>query len=235
MEEINIKDIFIVIRHKKISILVITSIITIIGIIYSLIFVTPVYTSSAILVLSSNNNADGTSDVVSTDITLNSKLVATYEELIKSGKILKKVVGNLQDIQIDETELRTNIAISAISGTDILRISMNSSSPEHAAIIVNEVSKVFIEEINQVYSIDNIILWEEGEVPSTSSNIDTVRNISISIIIGLIVSAIYVFVMHILDTTIKSEKDIENLLGVPVLAVIPILKEEDIRLKGETK
>ena len=42
------------------------------------------------------------------------------------------------------------------------------------------------------------------------------------IFVGLVVAVLYVLVANMLDTTIKSQEDVERVFKVPVLAAIPI-------------
>ena len=45
--------------------------------------------------------------------------------------------------------------------------------------------------------------------------------------IGVIVSIAYVLISNMLDTTIKSEEDIEKNLKLTVLATIPLYSQDD--------
>ena len=116
MEELDLKELFNIFWHKKIEVLLIVLIFAIIGVIYTLGFVTPMYSSSTTLVLASsgkNENApdSGITSSTATEITVNSKLVSTYSELVKSKNILRQVISNLK-MKIDEDYLRKNITVS---------------------------------------------------------------------------------------------------------------------------
>ena len=45
-------------------------------------------------------------------------------------------------------------------------------------------------------------------------------------LIGLVVSVIYIFILNMLDTTIKTVEDIEIQFKIPVLASIPLYSFE---------
>ena len=102
--EIDLKEILLDFWNKKLQIILIISISILIGIMYTIAFVKPVYTSSTTLVLAtsgSENKQDTTNSITTTDVTLNSKLVSTYSELVKSKKVLRKVISNL-NIDVEE-------------------------------------------------------------------------------------------------------------------------------------
>ena len=102
MEEIDLKEFVMLFWNRKVSIILITVIFMVIGIIYSVGFVTPKYTSSTTLLLATSENSNSKTNTITTsDITLNSKLVSTYSELVKSKNVTRQVITNLG---IEETE-----------------------------------------------------------------------------------------------------------------------------------
>ena len=110
----------------KIKILLIVAIFIAIGIIYTIGFVTPMYTSSTTLVLATSENSTSKANTITTtDITLNSKLVSTYSELVKSKNVLRQVISNL-GIDIKEEELKKNITVSSVKDTELIEISVKS-------------------------------------------------------------------------------------------------------------
>ena len=114
MEEIDLKAIINIFWNKKIQIILIIIFFLGIGIFYTKEFTTPMYASSTTLVLASSENMDTTinTTITATDITINSKLVATYRELVKSKDILRKVISNL-GISIEEETLRRNVEVDS--------------------------------------------------------------------------------------------------------------------------
>lgn len=46
-------------------------------------------------------------------------------------------------------------------------------------------------------------------------------NILIAVVVGLMASMGLVFLLEYMDNTIKTSGDVENVLGIPVLGVIP--------------
>ena len=105
MEELDLKELLNLFWSKIFQILLIVIITTGIGVIYTFGFTTPKYSASTTLVLT---GAETTSDAASnsitaTDVTLNSKLVSTYRELVRSKKILRQVILGGADLTEDET------------------------------------------------------------------------------------------------------------------------------------
>ena len=108
-------------------------------------FVTPVYSSSTSIILASSNNTAKTADISSTtatELTVNSKLVSTYSELVESKNVLRKVISNL-NINIDEEILKKNVRVNAIKDTELIEITVTNENAREAARIANEIAVVF--------------------------------------------------------------------------------------------
>ena len=240
MEELDLKELFEIFWHKKVQIILLILIFMMIGVIYTIGFVTPMYTSSTTLVLvgtESTNNTENqvTESITTTDITINSKLVSTYSELVKSKSILGEVISNL-GIDIDEEELRKNIEVTSVEDTELIEISVSDENPTYAAKVANEIANVFREKIaGEIYKINNVYIVDQAEVESEPSNVNHMKDIVIFAFIGAVVAVMYVLIANMLDTTVKTQEDIEKIIKMPVLACVPIYDMEMEKLKKKSK
>ena len=226
MEELDLKELFEIFWSKKVQIILIVLIFAVIGVIYTMGFVTPVYTSSTTLVLATSNgenqsSTNTTNSITTTDITLNSKLVSTYSVLVRSKDVLGQVISNL-GIDISWENLKNNVTVSSVEDTEVLEIAVTNENPQYAADIANEIAKVFSDKVAEIYNINNVHIVDEAETPTGPSNVNHTKDVIIFAFIGVVVAVIYVLIANMLDTTIKTADDIERLYKLPVLASIPI-------------
>lgn len=236
MEELDLGQIFELFWNRKVQILLIILIFIVLGVTYTICFVTPKYTSSTTLVLATEQSSESTSkdsSITTTDVNLNSKLVSTYRELVKSAKVVRKVINNLK-INISEDSLKNSISVKVVSDSELIEISVTNEDAKLAANIANEVAKVFTEQVKEIYNINNVHVVDEAEEEANPSNINHVKDVILFICIGIVLSIIYVLVDNMLDTTVKSAEDIEKQCSVPVLASIPFDNSEG-RKKGGRK
>lgn len=226
MEEIELSELFKLIWEQKFKIILIIAIFIILGVGYTFYFVTPKYTSSTTLILASaSSSSSDSATITSNDLTINSKLVSTYSELIKSKRVLEKVITNLR-FDISEDELKKNIEVSSVKNTEIIKITVSNENSRYACKIANEIAKVFMEEIKGIYNLQNIQVVDEAEISENPSNNHYKRDIAIFALIGVGVAILNLMISSILDNTIKSEEDIERIYKLPVLAAIPIYEKE---------
>ena len=226
MEELDLKELFEIFWSKKVQIILIVLIFAVIGVIYTMGFITPVYTSSTTLVLATSSRenqgtTNTTNSITMTDVTLNSNLVSTYSVIVKSKDVLGQVISNL-GIDISWENLKNNVTVSAVEDTEVIEISVTNGNPQYAADIANEIAKVFTNKVSEIYNINNVYVVDEAEVNNAPSNINHQKDVIIFAFIGVVVAVIYVLIANMLDTTIKTADDIERQFKLPVLASIPI-------------
>lgn len=232
MEEIDLKEFVMLFWDRKVSIILITIIFMLIGIIYSVGFVTPKYTSSTTLLLATSESANSKTNTITTsDITLNSKLVSTYSELVKSKNVTRQVISNLG---IDETEdeLRNSITVNSVKDTELIKISVTDKNATNAYNIANEIAKVFTQKVSEIYNINNVQILDQAEISTTPSNINHAKDVIMFTFVGLFIAIVFVLVANMLDTTIKSSEEVEKLCNVPVIASIPLYSFEIAKNKG---
>ncbi len=234
MEEIDLKELLSLFWSKKTQIILIILIFMLLGVIYTIGFVTPKYSSSTTLVLASNNNQTTANTITATDITVNSKLVSTYSEIVKSKNIIRQVISNL-GMKLDEDDLRKNVTVSSVKDTELIEITVTNENPSYSAKIANEIAKVFIAKVKEIYNIENIQIVDEAEVETTPSNINHPKDVMIFTFIGVVVACGYVLIANMLDTTIKTAEEVERIFKMPVIATIPLYSFDPAKNKGGKK
>lgn len=236
MEELDLKELLQLFWEKKMQIILITAIFMTLGVIYSLGFVTPKYQSVTKLLLATNSSSESTAteSITTTDVTLNSKLVSTYSELVKSKKVIRQVISDL-GIKEDEQSVRSSVTVSAVSDTEVIEIRVKNEDPALAAKITNEIANVFIEIVKEYYGMENVHIVDEAEVAEEPFNINHTKTVLIFAFIGLVLASMYILVINMLDTTIKSEEDIEKISGLTVLASIPVYGTVEDKTKSKRR
>ncbi len=237
MEELDLKELLSLFWSKIFQIIVIVLIVTGVGVIYTYGFTTPKYSSSTTLVLTGSEpstSSDATNSITTTDITLNSKLVSTYSELVKSSKVLRQVISNL-GIDVNEDELRKNVTVKSVEDTEVIKITVTNENAAYSAKIANEIAKIFSGMVSDIYNINNIYIVDEAEVSNTPSNIHHSKDIMIFGFLGLVISIMYVLIANMLDTTVKTPEDVEKGVGLPVLVTIPYIENFGNEKGGKRK
>lgn len=221
-EQIDLKSIFKMFWDRKLGIIAIILIFAVIGYVYTTFFVNPVYTATATAILTSNAESDeGSAGVTTTEVTLNNSLLSTYREIAKSETVVNKVISNL-GLNISADSLKNQISVTSATNTQVIQISVENADASLAAKIANEIREVFTQRVAEIYDMENIKPLDDAKVPTTPSNINHKKDIIMFVAIGIVVAIAYVIIANLLDNTVKTSKDIEDITGLPVLAEIPL-------------
>ena len=221
-EQIDLKSIFKMFWDRKLGIIAIILIFAVIGYVYTTFFVNPVYTATATAILTSNSEAEeGSGGVTATEVTLNNSLLSTYREIAKSETVVNKVISNL-GLNMSADSLKNQISVTSATNTQVIQISVENADASLAAKIANEIREVFTQRVAEIYDMENIKPLDDAKVPTTPSNINHKKDIIMFVAIGIVVAIAYVIIANLLDNTVKTAKDIEDITGLPVLAEIPL-------------
>lgn len=223
MDEINLQE-FLYNLRKKIPVLIIA---TLIGAILggvNLIFMTkPMYESSTTLILV-KSNSESNSSITQTDIVLNQKLIGTYSEIIKSRSVAKEVIDSL-GIDMSVEELISSITVSSKTDTEILKITVRNDDNNLAPKIASTLANVFTKKVKEIYDINNVAIIDEAEVPTKPYNTNSLKTIGIFTFGALLVTVLFIFVVTYFSNTVKDEEELERLLNLRVIAIIPKIEE----------
>ena len=240
MEELDLKKFFGTVWQRKWMVLSIIIAFTIIGTIYTYFMVVPKYKSSTQIVLTtveSTTTTTSADSITQTDVTLNKNLVDTYSKIIKSDRVLKIVLEelNLKDKYSEET-LRSMISVSTENTALAFTISAVNVDAELARDIANKVSVVFAEQNEEFFHINNVKILDEAKLETSPYNIHHMKDIAIFFALGVFVSLGLMLLVYMLDTSIKGPEDIEY-IKMQVAGVIPLYSQsnEEKMLKEGTK
>ena len=189
--------------------------------------ITPMYQSTTKLYILTKS----TSITSLADIQLGTQLTQDYMVLIKSRPVVTKVIENL-GLDMSYRELVDIITISNRSNTRILEIQAEYPDSFVAKQIVDEFAQVSKTQIAKIMDTSEPTIVEEGYASPYPSSPNIKKNIMIAGLVGIVLSAGVIIVMHLMDDTIKTSEDVDKYLGLTTLGLIPV---EQTSLKGADK
>lgn len=223
-EEINIKELFTVLRKGKWIIIGLLILSMVLGGIFSFLILDKEYETFTTLMVGKPQDYQSDKTLEYNDLMLNQKLVSTYGELIKTRAVSDKVIENL-NLQISYGEFASKVSVSLVQNTEIIKIQVTDNNPTLAAAIANETAEVFMDTVKEVMRVENVQVIDPAQVPTGPVSPRPMLNIAIAGLVGLIIGVLIVFLKDYLDNSIKTQEDVEKYLGLPVLGNIPLVEE----------
>lgn len=187
----------------------------IVGLLVSFLFIQPKYAATSQVLV---NQKETSNEMMAQQVQSNIQLVKTYSEIIKSPRILDEVSKELNG-KYSEKELSEMLTVNNQAESQIMNITVESKDKKDATKVANTITKVFSKDASKIMNIDNVSTLSKAEDAKKVAP-KPIMNGFISLIVGLILALIIVTLKEMLDRRIKTEKEVEEILGLPVLGSI---------------
>lgn len=178
--------------------------------------ITPQYASTSMIYML-NSGASITSIA---DIQIGSELAPDYLLLVKSRPVLETVIENL-DLTVSYEQLSGSISLTNPSDTRIVKITATNPDPKAAKSIADEVAKVSIKKVAELMKMEEPSLIEEGQIASAPASPNTRKNCMMGGLLGVVVAAAAIILLHMMNDSVSTQEDVERYLGLSVLGAIP--------------
>ncbi len=189
---------------------------TILAYVYVSYFVTPIYSTTALLLVQNNSNMsavtssdDGNAEVDTSNITQSAMLANTCTTLFMKDPDMKAIISG------------NNVSITAIEDSYFLEVRVSSSDPLTAANVANQIvaeaPEVFAKYFGEGGRVDTV---DEASIPSAPSSPNVSRYVMMGFLAGLVLALAISFLLEIVDTTVKPGDDLYDIYKIPVFAEI---------------
>ena len=201
---------------RKFFIIFIALVVGTIALLGSVFLIKPKYTSTTRIYVV-NRTADS---ITNQDLQAGSYLVKDYQEVITSNEVLSSVIDK-EKLSLTPNELSSMISVTIPTDTRVISISVEDDNAQEAATIANTVREVAAEKIKAVTKVDDVTTLEAAEVPKEPSSPNIKRNTLIGVIAGGVLAVISIIILEVLDDRVRRPEDIEDVLGLPLLGIVP--------------
>ena len=227
-EVIKIEDIIYALKKRWKMIVGITLTFTLIAGLVTFFVIKPKYeTKVRVFIGKEGATPDTGVDYSSGDLSFYQDLVGTYIEILKNNDSIKMA---LKDIKQEDTQGNINrvlagLSVSQSGTTQIMDIKYTTTDMSEIIPVIESVTDQFIVKSKQLIKNGNVEILENAKIPSGPISPNKPLNVIIGFMLGLMVAIGLAFLLEYLDNTVKTTEELENLLGMPVLADIPRVDE----------
>ncbi|HEX0474653.1 TPA: capsular biosynthesis protein CpsC [Streptococcus pneumoniae] len=217
--EIDVFQLFKTLWQRKLMILLVALVTSAGAFAYSTFIVKPEYTSTTRIYVVNRNQGDKPG-LTNQDLQAGTYLVKDYREIILSQDALEKVATNLK-LDMPAKTLASKVQVAVLADTRIVSISVKDKQPEEASRIANSLREVATEKIVAVTRVSDVTTLEEARPATTPSSPNVRRNSLFGFLGGAVVTVIAVLLIELLDTRVKRPEDVEDVLKIPLLGLVP--------------
>lgn len=223
-QELSLVECWQVLKKRWKLVVIIPVIAALLSGIVSFFVLKPVYQASTTLIVGqkpSDSSMRQAMELLEYNILLaNKQLAKTYGTIAKSRTVEEKVIKDY-NLPLTRGQLDQKISVNNVKDTEVLEITVTDHDPQLAADIANAMAAEFTKAVIEIKKVDSVSIIDEAIAPNNPVKPNKKLNVLIAFAVGLMVSVGLAFLLEFLDNTIKNERDVEEVLGLPILALIP--------------
>jgi capsular polysaccharide biosynthesis protein len=188
------------------------------GLMVSGLLMTPIYEASAKLIV--NTRSSESEGLTSDQMKSAKNLVETYAVIITSRDVLNQVRMDLS-LNMSYKQLKDSIQVQAVGNTQVMEVIVRNPDPAMALKIAEELLRIAPDVLVETVEAGSVKPVEQAHVGNKPVSPRIFRNTVLAAAVGFVLACAVLAGVFFLDTTYKSELDIQNDLNIPVLGVIP--------------
>lgn len=218
-ETISLEDIFRTIRRRMGLIITVSILMLALSALITFVVITPKYEATTQILVNNEQEESNTNQLQSNQIDL--QLINTYSAILRSPVILNDVIEDL-GLNMKASELINQLTIRNEQNSKVMVLTVTDTDPKMAVDIANGITETFVNKIEDLMNVDNVNILMNADISDSLSPVSP--NVKINLAIGLVLGAVFgiglAFLLEFLDKTFRSEKEVEELLGLPVIGMI---------------
>lgn len=225
-EEISLVELFSILKKHVRLIILTTLLTTVIAAIYTFFLVTPKYQSSTEMLVSHSSDST-TQNVTQQDINTSIQLINTYSDIIRNEVILEPVIEEL-GLNMTTNQLRDSVSVQTENNSQVFSIQVQNENPYQASEIANTTASYFQEEIYEIMNVDNVTIISTATPNVNPVSPNNILNIVIGVLLGAMIGIGVVFIRELVDNSVKTKEQAEQITGWHSLGEVNIFTKEDL-------
>lgn len=217
-EVIDLTEILSAVRQHLLKLIFITLVAALVGFTASKFLMNPKYDSSALMIV--NTRQDVNANVTSDQINSATKLVSTYSIIIKSDTVLQQVIDNL-GLNLTYAKLNKRVTVAAVDDTQVMKITVQSDSPEWARQVCEQIITVAPDVIKEAVEAGSVKVISNPSLATEPVSPNIMKNTMLAAAVGFVLVIGIIVLQVLLDNKINTEEDVTKYLDMTVLGVIP--------------
>jgi capsular exopolysaccharide synthesis family protein len=135
----------------------------------------------------------------------------SYQEIVDNEKALRSLMEQQKNEAIDLSKIE-------VEYRPLMRAA--SQNDKMYGLIATRQKEI---DITGPMRTNNVRVLERAVVPTSPVRPKPIQNLMVGLMLGLATGVVLAFAIEALDNTLKTQQDVEQFLGVPVLGLVPVI------------
>ena len=196
------------------------------ALLYTVMFIKPLYKAEALMYVNSSNISVGNTKLSISQAELNAAqtLVDTYSVIMNTRTTMEDVIQQSGvPYPYEEMMEKKMVSAAAVNGTEVFAIEVTSTSPKEAELLANTIARILPEKIASIVEGSSARIVDYAVEPAKKDSPSISKNTLLGVLLGIVLSSGGIVVLELLDEQIHDSDYLIQTYDIPVLAVIPDL------------
>lgn len=174
----------------------------------------------ALTTTDSTAQAGSSEGVTYNDLNASQMLANDFAELATNDEIQSETASDLGLSDLDDFDIEVNSSTT----TRVIKIDVTGEDPEAAALVANKIADRIGKTAVRIMNVEAVNVVNKAKTPEEPSGPSRKLYTLVALLAGLFVAIVIVVLRDMLNTTVRSDAEAEELLGAPVIGRFPLQK-----------
>lgn len=180
------------------------------------------YTATVSAYVLQKSNAESSSSTSYNDLSMSQMVANDVAQLAKGDDVKTKTAESLNMSSLKNVK----VSVTSSTTTRVVQISITTNDPDSAAVIANAYVETISEIAQSKMGLQGVNTIDSAKTPTAPSGPNRPLYVAVALLAGLFVAIAIVVLADMLNTRVRTPEEAEELLGLPVIGRIPVIKGE---------
>ena len=223
--EIDLWALFKAVWKGKWLVILVTLLFGILAFLYTQFLITPTYRTTLTAFVNnraaSANGSDSVDGLSSGDTSAAKQLTYTYASIISSRPILEEAALQAGLGNLPYSTLQKTVSASVQDNTQLVNLSVTMTDPENALKFAQAIATVAPDRLAEIVEGSSMKIVSYPTLPTRPNYPSKRRNTLLGMLLGAFLMVAYLVIRELLDTRVRSEQELEEKFGIPIIGTIP--------------
>lgn len=206
-------------KHLRLVVLLPVACALVMGV-YSYLFMSNTYTASTSMYVLALNQDATASTSLSTDLSASQMISNDVSTLLTSDRALAETAEDLALEDLDDYD----VSVTSETTSRVIGLTVTGPDPQTVADVANHLVANVSGIAQEVMSIESVNPIDQATAPEAPSGPNRPLYVAVALMAGLFLAVAIVVVEDMLNTKVRGQEEVEELLGIPVIGRIPAMR-----------
>ena len=193
----------------------------VIGFCYANFYITPTYRAKSVMLVELRNSHYDEMDYE--QVTVAQKYVSTFADIIRTNYVLEDVIKKL-NLKESPASLASKIQVYENEDTFLINVTMTHTNPKKALEILQALDDSVVDKVVEKFGSTYVQEWDKPVVSSAPVSPNVSRYTVLGGMAGVVIALALIILIALLNNKVKSVSDLQRMVDIPVLGVVPSLQ-----------